>query len=479
MNFYLEKGGKVKVLHVFKGTEKVKGASKLYDFLKEREIFKGDTGEVYSDLSPSGDNIVLLGLGDKNKITSNILREAFFNLGKELMKFKVKDIEVSIPVLENLPYNNTLQAIIEGLMQSEYNFEKYLTEKKTIPCIENVYLDISEDKKDESLDIINETKNLIKCVFSTRDIVNEPAMNITPEVLANTAKNELEDLGVKVEVYDKEKIEELGMNAFLAVAKGSSQEPRFIVMNYQGNPKCDEKIALIGKGLTYDSGGYSIKSAKGMSTMFSDMAGAASVIYAIKAIAKAKIKKNVVGIVAACENLISGSSYKPGDIITSMSGKTIEVLNTDAEGRLTLADALWYATDKVKADAIVDVATLTGACEVALGNIYTGAITNDKSIMKEIEKAAKIAGEPVWELPNDKDYKELIKGTFADIKNSSQGGAGAITAALFLEEFVNETPWVHLDVAGTAYISSKRSYLPKGATGVPVKTLYYFVKDLV
>lgn len=479
MNFHLEKGGEVKVLNVFKGAKKVEGASKLYDFLKEREIFQGNTGEVYSNLSPSGDKVILLGLGDKDKITANTLRKAFYNLGKELMKFKVKNIEVSVPGLKNLTYNNTLQAITEGLLQSEYSFEKYLTEKKTVPCVENVYFDISKDKKEEAFDIINETKNLIECVFLTRDIVNEPAMNITPEMLASTAKSELEDLGVKVKVYNKEKIEQLGMNAFLAVAKGSSKEPKFIVMNYQGDPDCDEKIALVGKGLTYDSGGYSIKSARGMATMFSDMAGAASVIFAVKAIAKAKIKKNVVGIVAACENLISGSSYKPGDIITSMSGKTIEVLNTDAEGRLTLADALWYATDKVKADVIVDVATLTGACEVALGNIYTGAITNDNSLMKDIEKAAKIAGEPVWELPNDKEYKELIKGTFADIKNSGRGGAGAITAGLFLEEFVNETPWVHLDVAGTAYTSSKRSYLPKGATGVPVKTLYYFVKDFV
>lgn len=476
MKFHLGKDGEVEVLPVFKGAEKIEVADELYNFLKERDLFQGNTGEVYPDLSPSGNKIMLLGLGEKDKVTAETLRKAFYNLGKELIKFKVKSVEVPIPIFENLPYDNTLQAIVEGLLQSEYSFEKYLTEKKTISSIEDVYLDIPEEKRKETTDIIKETKNLLECVFFARDLVNEPAMIMTPKALADTAKNELEDLGVKVEIYSEEEIKKLGMSAFLAVAEGSSKEPKFIVMSYQGNPDVNNKVALVGKGLTYDSGGYSIKTARGMSTMFSDMAGAASVIGAIKAIAMTKLKKNVVGIVAACENLISGKAYKPGDIITSMSGKTIEVLNTDAEGRLTLSDALWYAADKVKADAIIDVATLTGACEVALGNIYTGAITNDKSIMKDIEGAAKIAGEPVWELPNDEEYRELIKGTFADIKNSGSRGAGAITAGQFLEEFVDDIPWVHLDIAGTAYLSSNRGYLPKGATGVPVKTLYYFVK---
>jgi leucyl aminopeptidase len=334
-----------------------------------------------------------------------------------------------------------------------------------------------EGKEEETTEAINETKHLIESIFFTRNIVNEPAMYMTPKAFANSAKKELEDIGVEVEIYGKEEIEKLDMAAFLAVAKGSSQEPQLIVMNYKGDPDSDKKLALVGKGLTYDSGGYSLKTSKGMITMHSDMAGSASVVGAIKSIAMSKLKRNVVGVVAACENMISGGAYKPGDIISSMSGKTIEVLSTDAEGRLTLADALWYAADVIKPDAIIDVATLTGACVVALGDINTGAITNDESLMGNVKKASQIAGEPVWELPHNDEYKEFIKGDFADLKNSASRGAGTIVAGLFLQEFVKDIPWVHLDIAGTSYLSNKSGYLPKGATGVPVKTLYYLVKD--
>ncbi len=220
-----------------------------------------------------------------------------------------------------------------------------------------------------------------------------------------------------------------------------------------------------------------MKPSTSMDTMFTDMAGAATVIGgALKSIAKSNLKKNVVGIIAACENLISGGAYKPGDIIGSMSGKTIEVLNTDAEGRLTLADALWYAVKEVKADKVVDLATLTGACIVALGNITTGAIANNEKLMEEVMEASNIAGEPIWQLPSSSEYKELIKGDFADLKNTGGRGAGTITAGLFLEEFVDNTPWVHLDIAGTSYADKATGYLPKGATGVHVKTLYYLVK---
>ncbi|NMB08015.1 MAG: leucyl aminopeptidase, partial [Tissierellia bacterium] len=374
-------------------------------------------------------------------------------------------------------YDKTLEAIVEGLLQSEYSFEKYLSEKKTKPSVENVYLDILEEHENMAKEIIEETINLVDGIFFARDLVNEPAMYMTPGVLANTAKSQLEELGVKVDIYNKKEIEKLGMNAFLAVAEGSVNEPKLIVMNYEGDPNSEEKLALVGKGLLFDSGGYSLKPANSMVTMHSDMAGSASVIGAMKALAKNKIKKNVVGIVAACENLISGGAYKPGDIVVSMSGKSIEVLNTDAEGRLTLADALWYATKEIKADKIVDIATLTGACVVALGSVNTGAITNNKELMSNVKEASKLAGEPVWELPNNEEYKELIKGKFADLSNTGGRGAGAITAGLFLEEFVDNTPWVHLDIAGTSYLGKERGYLPKGATGVPVKTLYYLAKE--
>ena len=477
MKFSLGKGGEVKVVQIFKDAEQVEDAKELYAYLKENELFKGNLGEIHSQISYTGDKVLLVGLGEKNKLQADNLRTVYFKVGKELMKSKVKSVDINVAKFENIDYDKTLGAIVEGLLQSEYSFEKYLSEKKTKPSVENVYLDILEEHENMAKEIIEETINLVDGIFFARDLVNEPAMYMTPGVLANTAKSQLEELGVKVDIYNKKEIEKLGMNAFLAVAEGSVNEPKLIVMNYEGDPNSEEKLALVGKGLLFDSGGYSLKPANSMVTMHSDMAGSASVIGAMKALAKNKIKKNVVGIVAACENLISGGAYKPGDIVVSMSGKSIEVLNTDAEGRLTLADALWYATKEIKADKIVDIATLTGACVVALGSVNTGAITNNKELMANVKEASKLAGEPVWELPNNEEYKELIKGKFADLSNTGGRGAGAITAGLFLEEFVDNTPWVHLDIAGTSYLGKERGYLPKGATGVPVKTLYYLAKE--
>jgi leucyl aminopeptidase len=478
MKFLLEKGGSVEIVLVSNNIHPTEKGRELLDFLKEKELFKGKFNEVYSDISPKGENIILLGLGDEEELTLDSLRKAFYKVAKELKKYKIDSVGVTIPKFKDLCYKSTVTAITEGFLQSEYSFDKYLSDKKDKSSLEEVYFDVLEEKKEKALEAIKEAEILSEAIFLTRDLVNERPMYMYPEVLANAAKENLEELGIKVDIYNKKAIEELGMKAFLAVAEGSSKEPRFFVMTYNGDPDSKEKIALVGKGLTYDSGGYAIKPGDSMDTMFTDMAGSATVIGALRAIAKAKIKKNVVGIVAACENLISGSAYKNGDIVGSMSGKTIEVLNTDAEGRLTLADALWYAAKEVKADKIIDLATLTGACIVALGNLTAGAITNDEDLMNEVKKASELAGEYVWQLPSYPEYKELIKGDFGDLKNTGGRGAGTITAGLFLEEFVDDVPWVHLDIAGTAYGDKAKGYLPKGATGTHVKTLYYLVKNM-
>lgn len=476
MNILVGKGGQVEVLLAFKETETLEKSGELLKFLKERELFKGNSGEIYSDISPKGDNVILLGLGEREKLNLDTLRKAFYKLGKELMKLKIETASVKVPKFDNLCYRRTNMAIAEGLLQSEYAFEKYLSDKKTNPTVKEFYLDVLEDKKEKVEEGLQEITNIVEGIFLARDLVNEPAIVMTPVELANRAKDELTKLGVQVEVFGKGKIEELGMEAFLAVTKGSANEPQFIVMKWNGDSSSEEKLALVGKGLTYDSGGYSIKPGDSMVTMHGDMAGSASVIGAMKAIAKSKVKRNVVAIVAACENLISGEAYKPGDIIGSMAGKTIEIFSTDAEGRLTLADALYYAATVEKADKIVDIATLTGACVVALGNINTGAITNNKELMNEVREAAELSGEPVWELPTNDEYREQIKGSFGDLKNTGGRGAGTITAGLFLEAFVDNKPWVHLDIAGTSYLSNERGYLTKGATGVPVKTLFNLVK---
>lgn len=475
MNFHIGNDGLIEIITVFEGFTDIKGSPDLYNFITENDLFKAKSGDIYSDVSYSGQNVILVGLGAEDKITTNSLTQAFYKLGKELMKLKIKSITVTAESFKTISAKKAVQALVEGLLQSEYRFEKYLTEKKVVPTVEDVYINPVEEKEENIKAAIDKATFLVESIFLARNLVNEPAITLTPKKLARTAKKELEPLGVKVTIYGRDEISELGMKAFLAVSNGSTQEPQFIVMSWNGNPSSEEKIALVGKGLTYDSGGYSIKPTDSMVDMKSDMAGSAAVIGAMKAIATDHVKENVVAIVAACENMISGRAYKPGDVITSMSGKTIEVLNTDAEGRVTLADALWYAATVEKADKLIDVATLTGACVVALGNTYTGAITNDDKLMKQVITASKLANENIWQLPTHEDYKALIKGTVGDLINTGGRGAGTITAGLFLQEFVNDTPWVHLDIAGTSFLDKANGYLPKGATGALVKTLYYLV----
>lgn len=474
MKFTIGKGGKSRIILVKKDEEI---NNDLYSYLVEHGLFKGKLSEVYFDLSTKDDSTLFLGLGEEKTLNYNSLRKAFYKAGKELTKFKIESVELSIPEFKDLDYEKSITAITEGFLQSQYAFEKYLTVKKLKPSLKEVYFHVEGIEEDLANKAISEAEVLIDAINLTRDLVNERAINLYPETLAQAAKENLEDLGIKVDIFGKDKIKDLKMEAFLAVTEGSDKEPKFIVMEYKGDPTSDKKIAFVGKGLTYDSGGYSLKPSTSMDTMFTDMAGSATVIGAMKAIAKSNLKANVVGIIAACENLVSGRAYKPGDIIGSMAGKTIEVLNTDAEGRLTLADALWYAATVVKADKIVDLATLTGACVVALGNTTTGAISNNDDLMKDVLTASELSGEPIWQLPSFDDYKEFIKSEFADIKNIGDKGAGTITAGLFLEVFVNDTPWVHLDIAGTAYDTKPSGYLPKGASGVHVKTLYYLIKD--
>ena len=477
MNFHIGNDGLVEIITVFEGYTTIKGSEDLYNFITEKDMFKAKASEIYSDVSLNGTNVILLGLGSEDKLTSDSLTKAFYKLGKDLMTLKVKSINILAQDFKTLSCAKAVQAITEGLLQSEYGFEKYLTEKKLVLSLEDVYIAVLEGKKEAIKAAIDTATLLVESIFLARDLVNEPAITLTPKKLARTAAQELKPLGVKVDIYGRDEIAEIGMKAFLAVSKGSAQEPQFIVMSWNGNPDSTEKTALVGKGLTYDSGGYSIKPTDGMVDMKSDMAGSAAVIGAMKAIATANLKENVVAIVAACENMISGGAYKPGDVIGSMSGKTIEILNTDAEGRVTLADALWYATTVEKADKVIDLATLTGACVVALGNTFTGAITNNDQLMSQVITASKLANENIWQLPSHDDYKELIKGTVGDLTNTGGRGAGAITAGLFLEEFVNDTPWVHLDIAGSSFLDKANGYLPKGATGVLVKTLYHLVNS--
>jgi leucyl aminopeptidase len=302
-----------------------------------------------------------------------------------------------------------------------------------------------------------------------------PGNLCTPEFLAQTAREIGQRHGLTVTVQGRTEMEKLGMGSFLCVAQGTPQDPKLITLEYQGGAKGAAPVALVGKGLCFDSGGISIKPAQGMEWMKFDMCGAAGVLGAMEAIARLKLPVNVVGLVGSTTNMPSGTAVKPGDVVKSMSGKFIEIINTDAEGRLVLADVLSYAK-RFKPSAVIDAATLTGACVIALGHTATGVMGNDATLVREVIGAGSRAGEPGWELPMWDDYKELIKSDVADVKNSGGRPAGTITAALFLREFAEDFPWVHLDVAGTAYTEADLGTVPRGPTGVPVGTFVEFVR---
>ncbi len=320
--------------------------------------------------------------------------------------------------------------------------------------------------------ILGEAANL------TKFLQNEPANAMTPTHLAKQARAVGKRYGLSVTVLSKAQCEKLGMGSYVSVSNGSVQPPQFLVVRYQGRKSSETTLALVGKGVTFDSGGISIKPSAGMEEMKYDMSGAATVLGAMQAIAQLKPAANVVGICPCTENMPSGTATKPGDIVRAMNGKTIEVINTDAEGRLILADALCYAVEKVGASHMVDLATLTGACIIALGHEYAAAMANDAVWLDQVLAAADAAGEKVWELPMDDRYGTFIKSKIADIKNVGNRDAGTIVAGKFLEHFVGDTPWVHLDIAGVAWVDSAEPGLPTGATAAPLRTLVALAESL-
>lgn len=441
------------------------------EFNEKSIFFKGKKGETFPI---EENNKILVGLGKKDEFTTEELKSASYKLGRFIGNKEINSIKFSEENLNNLENKKYLFSIIEGLYLSSYNFDYYKSEKEKFN-LENVYFNLSNSDTEELEKDVEEFLNVLDSQLIARNLVNKRSNDIYPETLAKAAVDTLSNSNVNVKVYDKKQIEELGLKAFLEVAKGSENEPRFIVMEYF-NGSNEKPLVFVGKGLTYDSGGYSIKPSDGMTTMNSDMGGSATVIGALNAISKNNIKVNVVGIIAACENMISGKSYKPGDIINSLAGKTIEIDNTDAEGRLTLADAVYYGADKYDPAVLIDLATLTGACLIALGERYTGVITNSDTAFNLLQEAADKSNEKIWKLPNDPAFKELYKSTVADFKNTGGRLAGTITAGQFVGEFVKDIDWIHMDIAGTAYFSSDFESYQKGATGIHVKTLYNFAK---
>jgi len=411
-------------------------------------------------------NIALVGLGQKSSCTHDVLRRVAGHTTRVLRdQFGFSTLTVAL----HLADQNAAQAVIEGAILGSYQFTKYKT------------VDTDKIRRIEELAFVGDVEGALnkgsaiaEGVFLTRDVVNEPPSTYTPEALANKAK-ELESLGVKVTVMDKAQIAKKGLIALLAVNNGSVNEPRFVVMEYNGGGS--KKIALVGKGITFDSGGLNLKPGDSMLTMKMDMAGAGTVLGAIKAAASLKLGVNVVGVIACTENMPGSNAYKPGDIIGSYGGKTIEVLNTDAEGRIVLADALTYAEKDVRPDMIVDLATLTGAAVVSLGNI-AAPVLGDESVVNELLKAGEVSGDKTWALPLWPEYQEMVKSDLADVRNLGNKArhAGTIMGAAFLRNFVDKTPWGHIDIAGPAWSDEDKDYLKKGGTGFGVRLLVSFLE---
>jgi leucyl aminopeptidase len=424
--------------------------------------------------------VLVVGLGKKETVDANVVRHA---LAEALRRLRQAGSRSVATILHGagaigLSPEAAAQAIVEGALLGLYRFADYRRDRKLDPDPEELIL-IEPDagKRAAAADGARRGEITARAACLARDLANQPANFMTPTDLASTAQRVASAHGLACTVLERAQMQELGMGALLGVAQGSAQPPKFIILEYRGNGSGDPDLALVGKGITFDTGGISIKPAEGMESMKTDMTGGATVIATLGAIAQLRPRLNVVGIVPATENMPSGTAYKPGDVVRAMNGKTIEVVNTDAEGRVILSDGLSYAR-QLKAARLVDIATLTGAMVVALGHHRTGAFTNNPEWLEQVKAAAERSGEKIWPMPLDDEYKDQIKSAVADLKNTGGRPAGSVTAALFLAAFAEDTPWVHLDIAGTARSAKQRGYIPEGSTGVPVRTLIEIVLGL-
>lgn len=462
--------------------EKVK--NKISKLIETKEI-SGKYKEVtilHTD-ECKAERVIVMGLGKRKDFTLERLRAATAIASRNVRRINLTDMAVAEGFHDlGLDVEESASAIVEGVALGLYRFRKHMSgDQNNYKAIKNLTVIAHDEEVKAVLEkgtfrgvVLSESTNMV------RDLVNEPANVLTPVTFAEKAEQVAKDCGLKITVLGKDEITEKGMNLLLAVNAGSVIPPRLVVLEYNGGGEEGKTLGLVGKGVTFDSGGLSIKPSDAMFRMHSDMAGAAAVLGAMESIAKQKLPVNVVGVMPLTENLVDSHSFKVGDIITSMEGKTVEILNTDAEGRLILADALTYIRQYKKMDYIIDIATLTGAIILALGHYCSGVMTNNKDLCDVVKEAGEISGERMWELPLFDEYKSQIRSDVADLENIGGRAAGSITAAVFLKEFVGDVPWVHIDIAGTATMDesimtySKNPFLPKeGATGVGTRLLYH------
>jgi len=446
----------------------------------KKEGFQGKAGEIksfHTHYKIKAPYLLIVGMGEMKKFELETLRKAAGKLAQAAESLKAKKIAFAVSeACEDLcGMEEAAQAVTEGFILGSYRFVRYKSKKDERASLRSVSFPLLSRKETAPFKKGISTGRIVSDATNyARDLINTPSADKPPEYLAKESKK---IRGVKTRVFKYAQLKKMGMGGIVNVGKGSKVPPVLIEMIYRPSGKPRKKIAIVGKGITFDSGGLSLKPAKSMETMKDDMSAAATVIAVMGALRELKPKVEVRAYVPSAENMPGGGAMRPGDVLTAYNGKTVEVLNTDAEGRLILADALSYATER-KPDWIIDMATLTGACLVALGDLYSAVLSNNKALTERLIETGKKCGEYIWELPLVDDYKEEMKSTIADIQNIGGPYGGTINGGLFLQEFVDKIPWAHLDIAGPSWANKPWAYAPKGGTGIMVRTLCRLLMDI-
>jgi leucyl aminopeptidase len=442
--------------------------------------FTGKFGQTLEILAPAGldaGRVLLLGLGKLAELTDAKAESLGGSVYAAVAAQPETHLAIAVdPLTGDLSTASLAARLAHGLSLRAYRFDKYLTKQKADdkPSLEKVAVLLADHSAAKKA--FADLDKLADGVVYARDLVTEPGNVLNPETYADRLKD-LEKSGLEVEVLTLKDLKKLGMGALIGVGQGSKSESRVVVLRWNGGKDGAAPVAFVGKGVTFDSGGLSLKTAKGMEDMKWDMGGSAAVVGTLLALAGRKAKVNAVGVVGLVENMPSSTAQRPGDVVTSMSGQTIEVLNTDAEGRLVLADILWYTQDRFKPVAMINLATLTGAIIIALGHEHAGLFSNNDALAEAILAAGSATGETLWRMPLGEAYDALLKSPIADMKNIGDGGAGSAVAAVFLQRFVNDVPWAHLDIAGVAWANKDKGVVPKGASGWGVRLLDQLVKS--
>lgn len=474
------------ILNIFEGVKSPQGATKAVDealgdiisnLIEEGEI-KGklkETRIIHTHSKISAKRVIVVGLGKPQDFNYDVIRTVTAASLKEGEKLGIKKVATIVhgAGIGGLTPQLCAQALTEGAILGTYRFDKY-KKREEEPIEELKIVELNEEKIKEFREGVRIGKITAEAQNIARDLINEPGNILTPREFAKRIKEKGDEVGIEVEVFDEEKLKEMRMGLILGVGQGSAEPPRLIILRYKSDPGSEKWYGIVGKGVMFDSGGISIKPAESMETMKGDMAGGAITFATIYAAAKLGIKKNLLGLIPAVFNMPGGNAIRPGDILKGYNGKTVEIISTDAEGRLILGDALSYA-EKLGADPIIDIATLTGGSIVAFGDVTSAVFSSDEKLTKEIIEASRFTGEKMWEMPLFPEYKEQIKSECADIKNFGGRKASPITAAIFLKEFISKARWLHIDVAGKEIYEKERNYLSQGGTGIGTRTLIHWL----